>query len=204
VTDPGKDYTYANVIFETAIGFGAAAIAPTSPVGGHGFDPISELGCSRVMYVVEFNGSESGVIPTDIDFHQVGIVINPTTKELNPAPANGSIYRTTTDAITAPGFGVYENDEWIYQGDTYDTAYFKGQVLSFDEASNTIKLINTVGEMSINSPVFGNTSKTTRTLLSYSEPNFVILSGYMSYIENRTGVTRSYDGIEQFKIVLGY
>ena len=156
------------------------------------------------MYVVEFNGSESGVIPTDIDFHQVGIVINPTTKELNPAPANGSIYRTTTDAITAPGFGVYENDEWIYQGDTYDTAYFKGQVLSFDEASNTIKLINTVGEMSINSPVFGNTSKTTRTLLSYSEPNFVILSGYMSYIENRTGVTRSYDGIEQFKIVLGY
>jgi hypothetical protein len=30
------------------------------------------------------------------------------------------------------------------------------------------------------------------------------MSGYMAFIENRTGITRSEDGIEQFKIVLGY
>lgn len=204
VTNPGKDYTFAEVSFVSDRGFGAQAVAPTSPIGGHGFDPISELGSQRTMYVVEFNGSEGGIVPTDIDFHQVGILVNPTTKELNPAPANGSIYRTTTDLVVAPGFGVYDNDEWIYQGNTFDTAYFKAQVLSFDEASNTIKLINIVGDVVINAPVFGNTSKTTRTLLSSNEPNFVILSGHMSYIENRTGVTRSYDGIEQFKIVLGY
>lgn len=204
VTNPGKDYTFANVSFESAIGFGAIASAPCSPIGGHGFDPISELGCKRSMYVVEFNGSENGIVPTDIDFHQVGILVNPTTRELNPNPANGSIYKTTTDIVTAPGFGVYENDEWVYQGNTYDTSYFRGQVLSFDEASNTIRLINTSGDVAINSPIFGNTSKTTRTLLSSNPPNFVLMSGYMTYIENRSGITRSSDGIEQFKIVLGY
>ena len=204
VTNPGTNYTYANVSFTTDIGFGAHAVAPTSPVGGHGFDPVSELGCRKVMYAIEFNGSENGIVPTDIDFHQVGILINPTTLELNPAPATGSIYKTTTDIITAPGFGTFNNDEIVFQGNNLESAYFIGTVLSFDEASNTIKTINTKGELVLNAPIFGADSKTTRTLLSYSTPNFVLHSGYMSYIENRTGIQRSADGIEQFKIVLGY
>lgn len=204
MTNTGRDYTYANVVFSSEIGFGAYAIAPTSPVGGHGSDPITELGCSRVMYVIEFDGSENGVLPTDIDFHQVGIIVNPTTLDLAPAPANGAIYKTTTDIVAAPGFGVFTNDEIIYQGNSYETATFIATVLSFDPASNVIKTINTKGDMIINAPVFGLDSKTTRTLLSYSTPKFVLHSGYMEYIENRTGIQRSADGIEQFKIVLGY
>ncbi len=75
VTNPGANYTYANVTVSSALGSGVVAYANTSPVGGHGFDPISELGCSHVMYSVEFNGSEDGEIPTDIDFHQKNLVI---------------------------------------------------------------------------------------------------------------------------------
>jgi hypothetical protein len=32
----------------------------------------------------------------------------------------------------------------------------------------------------------------------------VIGSGYLSYIQNLTGIQRSADGIEQFKMVLSY
>jgi len=204
VTSPGTNYTKANVSISSSLGSGAVAFAPTSPIGGHGFDPVSELGASHIMFSIEFNGSESGNIPTDITYHQLGIVINPTTLETNPAPANGTIYKTTTDFVVASGKGVYVNDEIVHQFDKDGNVTFTGTVLSFDVASNVIRLINTTGTITNNSSVKGNTSSTTRTLLTYSVPNFQIFSGYMSYIENRSGITRSADGIEQFKLVLGY
>jgi hypothetical protein len=204
VTSPGSNYTYANVIITTSSGSGAIAISPTSPVGGHGFDPVSELGCSHVMYTAEFNGSEGDEIPTDIDYHQVGLLVDPTTQALSPAYANGSVYRTTTDIIVAPAFGAYTNDEYVYQGPSLAAATFIGSVLSFNTSTNVVRVLNTKGTITTNAPLFGYSSGTTRTLLSYSSPNFVILSGYLAFIENRAGIQRSSDGIEQFKFVLGY
>jgi hypothetical protein len=210
INTPGTNYTYANVSFTTSAGFGAIASAPTSPVGGHAFNPISELGCHHVMISAEFKGSEGGIIPTDIDYHQVGLISNPTTKSLfetygtDYVPASGSIYKTTTDFVVAPGFGTYSPDELFFQGDTPETATFIGNILSFDEASNVVRVLNMSGTPTLNAPIKGYTTTTTRTLLSYSEPDFSIFSGLINIIENRTGVTRSSDGIEQYKFVLGY
>ena len=156
------------------------------------------------MYTAEFNGTEGNEIPTDIDYHQVGLIIDPTTQSLSPAKANGSVYRTTTDFIVAPGFGAYTNDEYVYQGTSLATATFVGSVLSFNTSTNVVRVLNTKGTITTNAPLFGYSSGTTRTLLSSSSPNFVVLSGYLAFIENRTGVQRSSDGIEQFKFVLGY
>lgn len=204
ITNPGTNYTYANVAIQSAIGNGATAIASVSPVSGHAYDPISELGCTKVMISVEFNADENGSIPIDIDYHQLGIIVNPTTRQLSPNPANGQIYKTTTDLVLAAGQGLYTNDEIVYQGTSLEEAYFTGRVLSFDSGTNTLKLINTEGTLAYNDSVHGTVSGTVRTLLTYSIPNFVPMSGYMAFIENRTGITRSEDGIEQFKIVLGY
>ena len=73
----------------------------------HGFDPISELGARHLMITAEFNNTENNVLPVDIDFHQIGLLVNPTTYSDYPIPANSEIYRTTTDLIVAPGFGVF-------------------------------------------------------------------------------------------------
>jgi hypothetical protein len=203
VINPGSNYTYADVSITSLIGSGATAIAPTSPIGGHGYDPVSELGCSHVMFSVEFNGSENGYIPTNITYYQLGIVINPTSSENNPSPATRTIYNTTTILTVAPGFGQFVNDETVYQGDVNNPSFY-GTVLSFDPASNLVYVINTVGTPTDNSSIYGKTSLTARTLLTYAPPDFTILSGYLSYIENRSGIQRSADGIEQFKFVLGY
>jgi hypothetical protein len=215
VTSPGSNYTYANVIITSSTGSGATAEAPTSPIGGHGFDPISELGCSHIMFTAEFNGSEGGLIPTDIDFHQLGLVINPTSLASQTSaialgltstlPANGAIYSTTTDLVVAPGFGTYTQDEFIFQGpnDNVENATFTATALSFNTSTNVLRLINTTGTLTTNAPV-RNIPKTNRTLLSFTTPDFATLSGYVSYIENRSSVQRSYDGIEQVRIVLGY
>jgi len=204
VTSTGHDYSYANVIVQSTIGEGVVAYANTSPVGGHGFDPASELGCDHVMYSVEFNGDENGEIPTEIDFHQIGLLINPTSSINSPSTANGAIYRTTTDVILAPGFGLYSNDEIVYQGTSLDNATFTARVLYFNATNNVLKLINITGDYKLNGSLFGSSSGTTRTLLSVSPPTFTVFSGYLAYIENRTGVQRSTDGIEQFRLVLGY
>jgi hypothetical protein len=210
VTNPGKDYSYVNVSIVSGLGNGATVYAAASPVGGHGSDPISELGCSNVMFTCEFNGSEGGLIPTDIDYRQLGILISPTALSTydpitnTSISATGLIYKLSTDFIVAQGFGSYVNDETIYQGTDINNATFTATVLSFDPETNIIHLINKTGTYTYNSPVFGNTSKTVRTLLTVSEPDFRPYSGYISYIENRTGVQRSADGVEQVKLILSY
>jgi len=218
IYNPGVNYTSANVIITTSgagAGSNAVAIAPVSPIGGHGYDPVSELGCNHVMYAVEFNGTETlnGVdyIPTNIDYRQVGLLVNPMTNDTYPSFANNSIYDLTTNLTVAGGVGgIFISDETIIQVDTtvgsatYGQTVFTATVLSFNPATNVLKLINTLGTPIINGSIKGSTSGAARTILAVNTPNFMIFSGYIAYIENRTGVQRSTDGIEQFKFVLGY
>jgi len=218
VINPGTNYSFANVSIvssNTLLGSGATAIAPTSPVGGHGFDPISELGCNRVMVTCQFNGAETlnGIdyIPTDIDFRQVGIVINPLAYSGNTiSTATSPIYKIATELTVSGGFGQFVSDEIIYQGTSLAQAQatggFIGTVLSHNTSTNVVKVINTNGTFTLNAPIFGVSSGTVRTLFSYvaSPQGFIPFSGLISIVDNRTGVQRSTDGIEIFKFVLGY
>ena len=204
VANTGANYTYANVYVTSTLGSGATAIAPISPIGGHAFDAVDELDCFNVMFTCEFDGSEGGKIPVDIDYRQVGLIVNPVSLKSYPNPASDPIYKTTTDFVVAPGFGAYTPDEIVYQGETLATSTFSASVLSFDTASNVIYLINKVGTPTLNAPVYSSSSGTVRTLLSVTPTDFQPFSGYLSYIENRTAIQRSFDGKEQFRFVLGY
>ena len=204
VSNPGTNYSYANVIISSSSGSGANISAPISPIGGHGYDSISELGCNHVMLISSFNGSEGGYIPTDIDYRQVGIINNPLALSTYPNFANASIYSTTTDFVVVPGSGKFTPDEILYQGDTLAAATFTASVLSFDEITNTVKLINITGNPVKGSLIYGNTSLTARVLLLIKPLDFITFSGKINYIENREVVQRSSDGIEQFKFVLQY
>ena len=215
VLNPGSGYTYANVVFSSTKGSGVIAIAPSSPIGGHGYDPVSELGCFNVMLSTEFNGSENtngvDMVPTTdgngnpIQYYQMGILVNPTAQSTFPYPANGSIYKTTTDMVVASSTDTgFVSGETVYQGTSLATATFTATVVSFNLASNIAHLINTYGTPTQNQVVHGHNSGSSRTLLSVSTPDFNVGSGYISYIENLTGIQRSSDGIEQFKVVLSY
>ena len=162
------------------------------------------------MFTCEFNGNETtqgiNMVPTDITYYQVGLLINPSTTQSYPNPANNEIISLSTDLSVSSGFGSYNLGEVVYQSSTglLTDATFVGEVLDWDVGTNVIRVINTTGTPTTNSPVFGNTSKTARTLLLTNNSSFVPFTGYITYIENRSGVTRSTDGIEQFKFVLGF
>jgi hypothetical protein len=203
MTDNGKNYTYANATIVSAIGSGCVLGANTvSPVGGHGDDIAGELGATHVMFSVEFDGNEDISIPTDITYYQAGLIINPLSS--SGQLANNTIYNTTYKHTVAAGAGTYLSSETVYQGDSLSTATFSATVCSFDSANNLLYTINNTGTPTLSALVFGATSGVSRTALSSTPPNYTIQSGYVTYLENRAGITRSPDGIEQFKIVLGY
>lgn len=217
----GNNYTYANVSitaytsanlrYISPLGTGATAVAPISPVGGHGYDPISELGCNHVMYVTEFNGSENGVIPVSgVTYRQIGLLIDPqmygtVNGESSALLANGSVYNTTTQLSVSAGAGaVFSADEVVQQTDSLNNVLFQGTVVSFDSTANILQLINTTGSPVTGSNILGLTSGAARTVFNVSNSSLIPFSGYITYVENRPGIQRSADSIEQFKFVLGY
>ena len=208
VTDFGEGYISANVVIDSPSGIGASAVAPVSPVGGHGSDPFEEFGTSHVMVTQTWSKDESvngvSILPTDINYRQIGFVINPVAKSSYPYQCEKDIYSCTTDFIVSNGFEAYVSDEIVYQGTSVANATFIATCLSFDTSSNVIKLINTSGTPATGISVIGATSGTLRTTLQVIEPDFIPYSGYITYIENRTGTQRSNDGSEQVRLIVGF
>jgi len=213
ITNTGSNYTFANTVITPSAGFPtpnvtAVTMTPVSPVNGHGFDPISDLGCNHVMIAIEFFQDENGKIPTDVAFYQLGILLDPASQQSTPEYAFEDVYDVTKQFTVSPGTGSFVSGQTIYQGTTLATATFTAEVVSFDVTNNILRVINTSGTPVLNDALIqdsnGAVSVAVRTLLSTAEPDFILYSGYITYIENRTAIQRSPDGIEQFRLVLSF
>lgn len=207
VANTGSNYTYANVSIVSANGSNATAVAYASPIGGHGFNPSTELGARHLMMTATFSKNENGSLPTDIDFRQIGIIVNPYAYfGTTVGVANLESYSTTTDFIVSQGFGSYVPDETVFQSENgvLTNAFYTATVLSYDSTTNTLKLLNTNGTPLTNGLLYGNNSGTARVILQQQTPQIIPFSGYMIYVENRESIQRNQDGSEIFKLVIGY
>jgi len=151
------------------------------------------------------------VVPVSgVNYRQVGLLINPQVYgSINgtsaPMLANGAIYNTTTQLSVSAGAGnLYSPDEIVQQSDQLGNLLFKGTVVSFDSTNNILQLINTTGTPVSGVNILGLSSGAARTVFNISYPSLIPFSGYLTYVENRPGIQRSADSIEQFKFVLGY
>ena len=88
VINVGSGYTKANVRItaNSVHGSGATANAILSPTGGHGSDPVRELGADKLCLNVKFNSSEgvsangNGYIPSNTQFRTISILKDPILK----------------------------------------------------------------------------------------------------------------------------
>lgn len=213
MANTGQGYTFAQTTVNTLPGYPtpnvvAQVVSPVSPIGGHGFDPISELGCNHVMLAVEFSGSEGGLIPTDMTYRQLGLLLDPFAQSSLPSFASSSIYDATNHLQVSAGLGTFTSGQIIYQGQNQASATYMAKIVSFDQLNNVVKVINTLGVPTPNQAIIqdanGPINSAVRTLLTTTDPDYINFSGYMTYIENRTGVQRSADATEQFRIVLRF
>lgn len=212
VTDPGLMYSIATAQVVSSSGSGAILTSSVSPVGGHGYDPVTELGCNHVMIVAEFVGTEGGKLPVvssignlPIDYRQVGVMVNPVAKDTFPYYANSNIYSLTTNISVDGGFGDYLPDDRIFQKNAQTgNVIFEATIFNFDITQNIIRVINTSGDLVLGSPIYCDKGTATRTALAVDYPKLMPYTGDILYLENRTSITRSVDGIDQLKFVLGY
>lgn len=206
VSNPGSGYISANVVITSPTGANANVVAYVSPPNGHGSDSFEEFGTKHIMVTQTFSGDEGGLIPTDIKYRQLGFIINPSAPSSYPWQCENSIYSLSTELIVSNGNGAYISDEIVYQSadSTIANATFSATCLDFIPETNRVRLINTTGTANTNMVLIGQSSATVRTTLSVSLPDFVMYSGYITYIENREGTQRSDDGSEQVRLIVGF
>lgn len=84
----GTGYDYARVVItDSGSGTGAKARAVLSPRGGHGYDPVDELGAYNVEIAIDINGDEEGKFITTNDYRCIGLIKNPMTTDSPPVLA---------------------------------------------------------------------------------------------------------------------
>lgn len=81
----GKNYTYASVNVVAGLTFAAGtsgdmnnlATAVMSPIGGHGYNAVKELGAASLMISLDFSQSENDKLTVNNDYRQFCLIKNP-------------------------------------------------------------------------------------------------------------------------------
>lgn len=202
---PGTGYTYADVQVYDDTGFGSGAVlrAVISPPGGHGSDPLRELGGSNVIINARLRYDENGKFPVTNDFRQVAIIKDPYKFGTTEVKSNTAYTQLTTLTLSGVGDDNYIEDEIVYQGATPANATFTGVVVEWN-GSNQIKLADVRGTV-LSEQLIGTVSGATGTVsIPYGIPELEPNSGQLLYIDNIKPIQRSTDQIEDFKIVLKF
>jgi hypothetical protein len=205
ISDPGLNYTYADVSITGGGGLGVAngatGRAIISPPDGHGSSPTYELGGSRLIISVKVRGTENGVLPVSNDLRQIALVKDPYLFDSTEIATNTAFFQGQT--ITVTGSGDFVQDEFVYQGASLATATYSARVLTWDSATTTLRVTEAIGTPTAAS-LTGLTSATTRFVSSFEDKNFEPHSGQLLYMDNIKPITRAADQTENYKIVLKF
>lgn len=200
VTNIGQGYSQAEVVFTgggpTSV---ATARAVISPAGGHGSDPIQELGGYYAMIAATLSGAEgSGDFLVNSGFRQIGILRNPIDVGTD-AIAEGTTYTACSlltisdangdfavgDTIVGATSGAEAIVDSIVNSTTLAVHQNIGTGFTAFQASETIE----VGVVSA-------------TLDAIADPEIDVRTGQLLYIENISPVTRNENQTEDIRLVL--
>lgn len=193
VTSSGSGYTFADVVISGGAGSGAAAYSIITPIGGHGSDPITELGAYNVTINGRFEYGESGDLTVDNDFRTIGIIRGPTAYGTTVAWTQATAKQTTDAAITGVSGSIGLDDVITFSSGV------TGVVVDYNSSTHVITLTNLSGVI-VSGQTFTASSGGTGTLATITYPDMEPMSGSMLYIENRIPTPRSDDQIEDIKI----
>lgn len=207
MTNRGSGYTFATVTLTGGTtGSLATAAAIISPKGGHGKDPVEELGGFYVMMNVRLEYDDgAGDFPVDNDYRRILLV-------RDPFNFNTTVVATTTTlssmrilTITG-GSGNFQTDE-IITGATSGAAarivrnWTENGVSRISYVQTRVE--NPQGVLFTNGEgIVGGTSTATASISSILNPEVQADSGDVLYVENRRPINRALDQIEDIKIIV--
>lgn len=203
VINHGLNYTTANVVItDTSGGVGASAFPIFSPPGGHGSDPMRELGGSYLILNPRIKSSEDGKISINNEYRQIAIIQDPVVAATGNIASN-TTYSQTLRLTMSPGATDYVEDEFVYQGESLAASTFKGLVVDFDVSNNILQLTNTLGDVT-SAILIGANSGAARFVESITEKELRPYSGNLLYVDQIAPIHRAPDQTEDYKIVLKF
>ena len=219
----GANYTTSNTVVEifsgglSSSGTGATVTPQISPKGGHGYDPVSELGGYFVMVNVKLEQSESGDFTTGNDFRKIGLLKNPNANTTHPYTA-----ATALQALTVAYTGQTSTN---MAADTVITGATSGATAVVVDVTtgspSTTGTFHAIGHGPGTSSSNGYNSKPgslvateniswtspgsgTATLTTITAGEMEPMTGEIIYIENRAPVTRASDQTEDIKLIIEF
>jgi len=198
MTNVGSGYTYADVAIDAngSAGAGGVARAIMSPSGGHGADPIEELGGYYIMVATKLEGDEGGKIPETIEFRQLGLVANPLSTTLGKRIGFSGLAGCFDigDTVTGSGSGA------------------TGTIVSVNLSDGYMDVNVTAGSFLVGETVTSGVSSATvdyavdtylpLSALTAALADIISGSGKMLYLENRVKITRNVGQNELIKFVI--
>lgn len=207
LTNRGTGYTYGTVTLTGGTsGTPATASLIISPKGGHGKDPVEELGGFYVMMNVRLEYDDgAGDFPVDNDYRRIMLVRDPF--NFNTSVVASSTTLRSMRVLTVTGVsGTFVPDEVITGGSS--TA--KGRIVRVwsESGTNYISYVQTRAEnltgllFTNGEGITGATSSATATIGAIALPEVQPDSGDVMYVENRRPINRALDQIEDIKIIV--
>jgi hypothetical protein len=196
VTNVGSGYTTATVSI-SGDGASATGRAIISPKGGHGSNPIEELGGKYVMMNVRLDGNEANTHSTANEFRQVSLVRDPyeygTTNR-----ATSSVYRQTFRYDLTSTSGDFVLDEVATSGS--NTAF----VVEWDGTNDYLFTTLPLNQEFANSATVTGAGGASGTISVINDPGLQPYSGELLYVENRVPIARATDQIEDVKLIVQF
>ena len=202
ITNVGSGYTYANIGIAGGGGASATGLAIITPKGGHGKDPVEELGGYYVMMNVRLEYADgAGDFPVDNDYRRITLIRDPYNFGTTTV-STASTLKATRELTVSSVSGTFTQDETITGG----TSGAVGRITSV--SGTTIRYIllrtdNSAGQViEAAESITGGTSGATATVATLVNPEVEPDSGDVIYVENRRPINRAIDQIEDIKIIV--
>ena len=217
----GDGYTVADLLIGSVTsggGTSAAGRAIITPSGGHGIDPVKELGAFYVAVNSQLSGSEGGDLTVGNDFRQISLIKKPqnfgtdVTATATTLRARKALVLANAGSVS--GFAV---DQVIVGSSSGAKAYLveidtTNKVLYYVQNSKTGYADFVSGDTitgtlpSGGSSVLNTTSGTTwygQATNGYG-PEVKMNSGQLLFLENRDAINRSSSQIEDIKLIIEF
>lgn len=196
VSDPGTGYTHCEC---TIVGNGAGATADpqVAPLGGHGSNPVTELGGHYIMVQSKFEQESSPTVPNTFSFRKLGLLSSP----------KGSDNTQFVNFIGSGCYKVYTVTAGLVAGDYInfsdnDTARVVELGADF---TGTYAILSEANGVSVGKTFFKvGDSGVTGLVTSVNPPDIKRNSGDILYSEYRAPITKNTNQIEFVRIVIEF
>jgi len=214
VNNKGTNYRVVDITFSGGGGSDAAARAVLSPKGGHGVDPISELGGFFISLNTKLDGNDGGDLTVGNDFRQIMLLNKP--RIYNATPLAGLI--ATADTLKATSYVEIDTGSTTDNATDFtvdelivgQTSGAQAYVVEKDTVNDYIRYHQNdkTGYTAFSSAedIVGQTSTSTATLTSAAvgNPEVDRSSGEILFLENRDPISRTTTQIEDIKVIIEF